>query len=226
MRVQKGDVISISVTKGLKVAYADVTFVSDSGRVYFKPRNNLTFVVYQSTNIENTLYAGQVYSTDEFNKGIFTGAWRNILSLSLCTTAKAKVVPEETEDNLEVQTLKVEDLPSHDYGTARFTTKEDSNGEASVVVDKAQDFFKAFSSGSQHHHYFNPQTKLNSMLASKCRDAKKLAEEVYEASCSASEVVEENQFEMAIRTMMKAGLTPHQIAEEIQRQFYNAMVKE
>lgn len=64
------------------------------------------------------------------------------------------------------------------------------------------------------------------MLTSKCEEAKKLAEEVYEASCSASEVIEENQFEKVIRTMMKAGLTPHQIAEEIQRQFYNAMVNE
>lgn len=223
MKVQTGDVIAIRVLHGLATkhdtVYADVTFVSDNGRVYFKPRANMRFLVDRRAKVENGIYAGQVYSTDEFDKGIFTGTWRGILTLGLCTSMKA-------EEAKEAPNINAEDLPKHDYGTARFTTKADANGAASVVVDKANDFFKAFSSGSQHHHYFKPQTKLGSMLTSKCEDAKKLAEEVYEASCSASEVVEGNQFERAIRTMMKAGITPHQIAEEIQRQFYNAMVNE
>lgn len=225
MKVQKGDVIIIHVANtsrfsiiGADKVLADVTFVSDAGRVYFKPRANMKFMV---NNIEQRIYAGRVYSTDDFYRGMFTGAWKDALMLTWSVVQDNKI-----EDSKEAPTINAEDLPKHDYGTARFTTKADANGEASVVVDKAKDFFKAFSSGSQHHHYFNPQTKLDSMLTSKCEDAKKLAEEVYEASCSASEVVEENQFEKVIRTMMKAGLTPYQIAEEIQRQFYNAMVNE
>lgn len=228
MKVQKGDVITINVANtsrfsiaGADTVYADVTFVSDTGRVYFKPRANMKFMV---NNVEQRIYAGQVYSTDDFHRGMFTGTWKDALMLRLSVVQDNK--SEISKETCEEPVLKAEDPPKHDYGTARFTTKADANGAASVVVDKANDFFKAFSSGSQHHHYFNPQTKLDSMLTSKCEDAKKLAEEVYEASCSASEVVEENQFERVIRTMMKAGLTPYQIAEEIQRQFYNAMVNE
>ncbi|QBP33054.1 hypothetical protein CHB7_gp102 [Enterobacteria phage CHB7] len=228
MKVQKGDVIIIHVTNrhrfaiaGADTVHADVTFVSDTGRVYFKPRANMKFMV---NNVEQRIYAGQVYSTDDFHRGMFTGAWKDALMLNLSVVQDKKI--EDSKDTGKAATLSVEDIPKHDYGAARFTTKADDNDEASVVVDKAKDFFKTFSSGSQHHHYFNPQTKLNSMLKSKCEDAKKLAEEVYEASCAASEVVEENQFERVIRIMMKAGLTPYQIAEEIQRQFYNAMVKE
>lgn len=191
-----------------------VTQVSDKGVVYFRPLKTLPFELYpdstsQQTNVQ--LVAGLLYPTNDINNLVFTGRYKDLLGIA---------IPAQNDE------LKVEELPKHDYGTARFTTKADANGAASVVVDKAQDFFKAFSSGSQHHHYFKPQTKLDSMLTSKCEDAKKLAEEVYEASCAASEVVEENQFERVIRIMMKAGLTPHQIAEEIQRQFYNAMVNE
>lgn len=223
MKVQKGDVIAIralhGLAKGHDTIYADVTYIAENGRVYFRPRANMRFMLSHHTKVENSIIAGKVYTTDEFDKGAFTGAWKGILVLGLCTSVKS-------EESKESPVINAEDLPKHDYGTARFTTKADSNGAASVVVDKAQDFFKVFSSGSQHHHYFKPQTKLDSMLTSKCEEAKKLAEEVYEASCSASEVVEENQFERVIRIMMKAGLTPHQIAEEIQRQFYNAMVNE
>lgn len=222
MKVQKGDVIFIRVLNGLakvhNTIYADVTYISEDGRVYFRPRANMRFRLSHHTKVENSIIAGQVYTTDEFDKGVFTGAWKGILVLGLCTSVKV-------EESKEAPVISAEDLPKHDYGTALFTTKADANGEDSVVVDKSQDFFKAFSSG-QHHHYFNPQTKLGSMLTSKCEDAKKLAEEVYEASCSASEVVEGNQFERVIRIMIKAGLTPYQIAEEIQRQFYNAMVNE
>lgn len=191
-----------------------VTQVSDKGVVYFRPLKTLPFELYPDITTHKTtvqLVAGLLYSTNGINNLVFTGRYKDLLGIA---------IPAKNDE------LKAEELPKHDYGTARFTTKADANGEASVVVDKDQDFFKAFSSDSQHHHYFKPQTKLDSTLTSKCRDAKKLAEEVYEASCAASEVVEENQFEKVIRTMMKAGLTPHQIAEEIQRQFYNAMVKE
>lgn len=191
-----------------------VTQVSNKGVVYFRPLKTLPFELYPDRATQQTtvqLVAGLLYSTNDINNLVFTGRYKDLLGIA---------IPTQNDE------LKVEELPKHDYGTARFTTKADANGEDSLVVDKAQDFFKAFSSVSQHHHYFKPQTKLGSMLTSKCEDAKKLAEEVYEASCSASEVVEENQFERAIRTMMKAGLTPHQIAEEIQRQFYNAMVNE
>ncbi|WQM78921.1 hypothetical protein [Salmonella phage PC79-13] len=230
MKVQKGDVIAICVLHGLATkhdtVYADVTFVSGNGRVYFKPRANMRFLVDRRGKVENGIYAGQVYSTDEFGKGIFTGTWRGILTLGLCTSMKSEEAEEVCEETFEAPVINAEDLPKHDYGAARFTTKLDANGAASVVVDKAQDFFKAFSSSNQHHHHFNPQTKLDSVLTSKCEDAKKLAKEVYEASFTASEVIEENQFEKVIRTMMKAGLTPYQIAEEIQRQFYNAMVNE
>lgn len=230
MKVQKGDVIAIRVIHGLATkhdtVYADVTFVSGNGRVYFKPRANMRFLVDRRGKVENGIYAGQVYSTDEFGKGIFTGTWRGILTLGLCTSMKSEEAEEVCEETFEAPIINAEDLPKHAYGAARFTTKADANGVASVVVDKAQDFFKAFSSSNQHHHHFNPQTKLGSVLTSKCEDAKKLAKEVYEASFTASEVIEENQFEKVIRTMMKAGLTPYQIAEEIQRQFYNAMVNE
>lgn len=191
-----------------------VSQVSDKGVVYFRPLKTLTFELYPDSTSQQTtvqLVAGLLYSTSDINNLVFTGRYKDLLGIA---------IPSKNDE------LKAEDLPKHDYGTARFTTKADANGEASGVVDKAKDFFKAFSSGSQHHHYFNPQTKLASMLTSKCEDAKKLAEEAYEASCAASEVVEENQFERVIRIMMKAGLTPHQIAEEIQRQFYNAMVNE
>ena len=215
MKVQKGDIVSIRVLNGFEkvhdTVYADVTFVSDTGRVYFKPRANMAFMISHSVQIENKIYTGQVYSTDEFDKGVFTGAWRNILSLSLCTSSVEQ---------------KTNELPKHDYGTARFTTKADVNGEASVVVDKANDFFKAFSSGSKHHHYLTPQTKLDSTLTSKCEEAVKSAEELREAAFVTERVVKHGDIEYTVRMMLKAGLTPYQIAEEIQRQLYNAMVNE
>ncbi|ALH47142.1 hypothetical protein [Escherichia phage SUSP2] len=228
MKVQKGDVITINVANtsrfsiaGADTVYADVTFVSDTGRVYFKPIANMTFMV---NNVEQRIYAGQVYSTDDFHRGMFTGTWKDALMLSLSVVQDNK--SEISKDTCEAPALKAEDLPKHDYGTARFTTKADANGAASVVVDKAQDFFKAFSSGSQHHHYFTPQTKLDSMLTSKCEEAVKSAEEVREAAFITERVVKHGDIEYTVRMMIKAGLTPYQIAEEIQRQFYNAMVNE
>lgn len=213
-KVKASDTIVIYVKSNpSRRVNALVTQVSDKGVVYFRPLKTLPFELYPDSTSQQTtvqLVAGLLYSTNDINNLVFTGRYKDLLGIA---------IPAKNDE------LKAEDLPKHGYGTARFTTKADANGEASVVVDKAQDFFKAFSSG-QHHHYFTPQTKLDSMLTSKCEDAKKLAEEVYEASCAASEVVEENQFERVIRTMMKAGLTPHQIAEEVQRQFYNAMVNE
>lgn len=223
MKVQKGDVIAIralhGLAKGHDTIYADVTYIAENGRVYFMPRANMRFMLSHHTKVENSIIAGKVYTTDEFDKGAFTGAWKGILALGLCTSMKA-------EESKEAPVINAEDLPKHDYGTARFTTKADANGEASVVVDKAQDFFKAFSSGIHHHHYFNPQTKLDSMLTSKCEEAVKDAEEVREAAFITERVVKHGDIEYTVRMMLKAGLTPYQIAEDIQRQFYNAMVNE
>ncbi|AZV01508.1 hypothetical protein vBSflM004_119 [Shigella phage vB_SflM_004] len=64
------------------------------------------------------------------------------------------------------------------------------------------------------------------MLTSTCEDAKKNVEELKEAISVTDHVVNKNDIEYTVRMMLKAGFTPYQIAEEIQRQFYNAMVKE
>ena len=108
----------------------------------------------------------------------------------------------------------------------RYTSKLDENGHTSSVVDGANEFFKAFTSGCHHHHFVPPQTKLSSTLTGFCEDAKKKAEEFKEAAFIADRVVNHGDIEYTVRMMLKAGLAPHQIAEEIQRQFYNAMVNE
>lgn len=119
-------------------------------------------------------------------------------------------------------TLKLQDLPEHEY---QYTTEE--VGHQTHVVDNAEEYFKQFCNPNPHHHnLIPPQKKFNSMLTSTCEDAKKNVEELKEAVYTTHEVVNNNYIEQTVRTMVKAGLSPYQIAEEIQRQFYNAMVKE
>ena len=118
--------------------------------------------------------------------------------------------------------MKLQDLPEHEN---RYTTEE--VGQQTHVVANVGDYFKHFCDAKPHHHMLiPPQKKFNSMLTSTCEDAKKNVEELKEAVYTTHEVVNNNYIEQTVRTMVKAGLSPYQIAEEIQRQFYNAMVKE
>lgn len=198
-----------------------VTYISTSGVVYFRPLKTLHFKAYPNTTFgtEAHLWADNVYSTSDIENLVFTGSFKDLLGIAL----------QESDEEATFEaapTLKLSELPSHDCGEVRYTTEEVIAGGESRVVDHVGEFFKAFTSNSQHHHWLPPHKKFPSLLTGACGDAKKKAEEFYDAAHAASEVVEENQFERVVRVMLKAGLTPHQIAEEIQRQFYNAMVTE
>ena len=198
-----------------------VTYISTSGVVYFRPLKTLHFKVYPNTTLgtEAHLWAGNVYSTSDIENLVFTGSFKDLLGIAL----------QESDEEATFEaapTLKLSELPSHDYGEARYTTEEVIAGGESRVVDRVGEFFKAFSSNSQHHHFMNPSKKLDTTLTSFCEDAKKKSEDFKEAVFIADRVINHGDIEYTVRMMLKAGLTPHQITEEIQRQFYNAMVTE
>lgn len=224
---QVGDKFTISVSFGNRYnnqesVEAEITYVAESGRVFFKPLKKLLFVDYTHRPEGNVsvLHKGIVYSTDDFASGELSGCYKSMLFIT-----KHEVTPKiRTIDvTIEAPTLRLEDIPKHDNA---YTSKLDANGFTSSVVNTAGEFFKAFASGPHHHHFMNPQSKLNTTLTIVCEDAKKKAEEFREATLITDRVVNHGDIEYTVRMMLKAGLTPHQIAEEIQRQFYNAMVKE
>lgn len=226
-----GDKIIIQVSlgnryNGQESTQAEITHVAESGRIFFRPLKKLMFKDYRH-NPQGTLgvlHAGIIYSTDEYSSGQFTGHFKDILFIrheESQTTPKIRSVDVTIEPTHNI--LQIEDLPKHEN---RYTSELNSVGGDSRVVDHVGEFFKALTSNNPHHHCMPPHKKFSSLLTGTCEDAKKKAEEFYDSAHAASEVVEENQFERVVRMMLKAGLTPYQIAEEIQRQFYNAMVNE
>lgn len=239
-KVKESDTIFIYVKENpLRRTKATVTHVSDSGVVYFRPVKNMHFKLYpDSPNpLEGHLWAGKIYSTADIDNLVFTGSFKNLLGIALADTGiikdedyeeaekatfEASPTLKKVDVNLEAPTMKLQDLPEHEY---QYTTED--VGHQTHVVDNAEEYFKQFCNPNPHHHnLIPPQKKFNSMLTSTCEDAKKNVEELKEAVYTTHEVVNNNYIEQTVRTMVKAGLSPYQIAEEIQRQFYNAMVKE
>lgn len=239
-KVKESDTIFIYVKENpLRRVAATVTHVSDSGVVYFRPLKNIHFKLYPDSPelIEGSLWAGKVYSTADIDNLVFTGSFKNLLGIALADTGivkdedyeeaekatfEASPTLKKVDVNLEAPTMKLQDLPEHEN---RYTTEE--VGQQTHVVANVGDYFKHFCDAKPHHHMLiPPQKKFNSMLTSTCEDAKKNVEELKEAVYTTHEVVNNNYIEQTVRTMVKAGLSPYQIAEEIQRQFYNAMVKE
>lgn len=239
-KVKESDTIYIYVKENpLRRTKATVTHVSDSGVVYFRPVKNMHFKLYpDSPNpLEGHLWAGKIYSTADIENLVFTGSFKNLLGIALADTGivkdedyeeaekatfEASPTLRKVDVNLEAPTMSLQDLPEHE---AQYTTKE--VGHQTHVVDNAGEYFKHFCDGNQHHHILTqPQKKFNSMLTSTCEDAKKNVEELKEAIYVTDRVVNKNGIEYTVRMMLRAGLSPYQIAEEIQRQFYNAMVKE
>ncbi|UHS65400.1 hypothetical protein HP1_08 [Citrobacter phage vB_CbrM_HP1] len=239
-KVKESDTIFIYVKDNpLRRVAATVTHVSDSGVVYFRPLKNLRFKTqpYLQDSPERSLWAGKIYSTADIENLVFTGNFKDLLGIALPDTGivkdedyeeaekatfEASPTLKKVDVNLEAPTMRLEDLPEHE---PRYTTKE--VGQQTHVVDNAGEYFKQFCNPNPHHHnLIPPQKKFNSMLTSTCEDAKKNVEELKEAIYTTHEVVNNNYIEQTVRTMIKAGLSPYQIAEEIQRQFYNAMVEE
>lgn len=220
-----GDKITIQVSFGNRFeaqesVEAVITYVADSGRVFFKPLKQLLFVDYKHhpEGIVCGLHKDTVYSTDDFRSGELTGRFKEMLFISKHTFPTK---PRKVDVALDAPTMKLEDIPKHEMS---YTSKLDENGHTSSVVDGTNEFFKAFASGT--HHCIPPHIKINSLLTGFCEDAKKKAEEFKEAVLITDRVVSHGDIEYTVRMMLKAGLSPHQIAEEIQRQFYNAMVEE
>ena len=238
-KTKAGDKITIYVKDNpMRRTQALVTYVSASGVVYFRPLKTMHFKLYPDTTLgtEAHLWAGNIYSTSDIENLVFTGSFKDLLGIALQESeekATFEASPTLNSDEplklrkvnvaLDAPTMKLEDIPKHEM---RYTSKLDENGHTSSVVDGANEFFKAFTSGCHHHHFVLPQTKLSSTLTGFCEDAKKKAEEFKEAAFIADRVVNHGDIEYTVRMMLKAGLAPHQIAEEIQRQFYNAMVNE
>lgn len=226
-----GDKITIQVSLGNRYngqdsTQAEITHVAESGRIFFRPLKKLMFKDYRH-NPQGTLgvlHAGIIYSTDEYSSGQFTGQFKDILFIrheESQTTPKIRSVDVTIEPTHKI--LQIEDLPKHEN---RYTTELNTKSGDSRVVDRVGEFFKAFTSNNPHHHWLPPHKKFSSLLTGACEDAKKKAEEFKEAAFIADRVVNHGDIEYTVRMMLKAGLTPHQIAEEIQRQFYNAMVNE
>jgi hypothetical protein len=247
-KVKESDTIFIYVKENpLRRVAATVTHVSDSGVVYFRPLKNIHFKLYpDSQNLaEGHLWAGKVYSTADIENLVFTGSFRDLLGIALVDTGivkdedyeesekatfeatptlKKEVTPKvrAIDVTIEAPTHRLADLPEQE---SRYTTKE--VGHQTLVVDNVRDYFKYFCDANPHSHaWTTPQKKFDSMLTSTCEDAKKNVEELKEAISVTDHVVNKNDIEYTVRMMLKAGFTPYQIAEEIQRQFYNAMVKE
>ncbi|QFR58557.1 hypothetical protein AC3HA14_0960 [Escherichia phage vB_EcoM_3HA14] len=245
VKVKETDTIYIYVKASpAQRTKAFVTYVSDSGVVYFRPMKTLHFKIYPATSLgpEAHLWAGKVYSTTDIENLTFTGSFRKILGISLqdtvvgdeeesekatfeaTPTMKKEATPKvRTADvTIEAPTHRLDDLPEQE---SRYQTKED--GHQTLVVDNVRDYFKYFCDANPHSHaWTTPQKKFDSVLTSTCEDAKKNVEELKEAISVTDHVVNKNGIEYTVRMMLKAGFTPYQIAEEIQRQFYNAMVKE
>lgn len=232
-----GDKITIYVKENpMRRTKALVTYVSSSGVVYFRPLKTMHFKLYPDTTLgtEAHLWAGNIYSTSDIENLVFTGSFKDLLGIALQeseeeATFEASPTLKSEEPlklrkvnvSLDAPTMKLEDLPKHDN---TYTPKLDENGHTSSVVDGTNEFFKAFASGT--HHCIPPHIKINSLLTGFCEDAKKKAEEFKEAVFITDRVVSHGDIEYTVRMMLKAGLSPHQIAKEIQRQFYNAMVEE
>lgn len=244
-KVNESDTIYIYVKANpFQRVKATVTHVSSSGVVYFRPIKNLHFELYPDlpTLVEGHLWAGKIYSTADIDNLVFTGSFKDLLGIALVDTEiaegdepekatfeatptmKKEATPKvRTIDvTIEAPTHRLADLPEQE---SRYQTEED--GHQTLVVDNARDYFKYFCDANPHSHaWTTPQKKFNSMLTSACEDAKKNVEELKEAISVTDHVVNKNDIEYTVRMMLKAGFTPYQIAEEIQRQFYNAMVKE
>ncbi|AKU44051.1 hypothetical protein CPT_Michonne102 [Citrobacter phage Michonne] len=236
-KVKESDKIYIYVKANpFQRVKATVTHVSSSGVVYFRPVKNLHFKLYPdlTNTLEGHLWAGKIYSTADIDNLVFTGSFKDLLGIALIDTAisddeesekatfEASPTLRKVNVNLEAPTMLLVDLPEHEN---RYTTEE--AGQQTHVVDNVKEYFKHFCDANTHRHMLiSPQKKFNSMLTSTCEDAKKNVEELKEAVYTTHEVVNNNYIEQTVRTMVKAGLSPYQIAEEIQRQFYNAMVKE
>lgn len=244
-KVKETDTIYIYVKANpFQRVKATVTHVSSSGVVYFRPIKNLHFELYPDlpTLVEGHLWAGKIYSTADIDNLVFTGSFKDLLGIALVDTEiaigdepkkatfeatptmKKEVTPKvRTIDvTIEAPTHRLADLPEQE---SQYQTKED--GHQTLVVDNVRDYFKYFCDANPHSHaWTTPQKKFDSVLTNACEDAKKKAEELKEAISVTDHVVNKNDIEYTVRMMLKAGLTPYQIAEEIQRQFYNAMVKE
>lgn len=244
-KVKESDTIYIYVKANpFRRVKSTVTHVSSSGVVYFRPIKNLHFELYPDTPYleEGSLWAGKIYSTADIDNLVFTGSFKDLLGIALVDTTIAeddeseKATFEATptmkkETTPKVKTAEVTtDTPAHSFTDlpeheTRYTTKE--VGHQTLVVDNVRDYFKYFCDANPHSHaWTSPQKGFDSVLTSTCEDAKKNVEELKEAINITDHVVNKNDIEYTVRMMLKAGLTPYQIAEEIQRQFYNAMVTE
>ncbi|ALA06915.1 hypothetical protein FDI02_gp041 [Citrobacter phage Mordin] len=247
-KVKESDKIYIYVKANpFQRVKATVTHVSSSGVVYFRPIKNLHFKLYpDSPNlVEGHLWAGKIYSTADIDNLVFTGSFKDLLGIALSDTNSIKVEESEESEKAtfeatptmkkeatpKVRTIDVTiEAPVHSFAKlpeheSRFTTEE--AGQQTHVVDNVKEYFKYFCDANPHSHMLtSPQKKFDSMLTNACEDAKKKAEEFKEATFIADRVVNHGDIEYTVRMMLKAGLTPYQIAEEIQRQFYNAMVEE
>ncbi|AZV01507.1 hypothetical protein vBSflM004_118 [Shigella phage vB_SflM_004] len=84
---------------------AFVTYVSDSGVVYFRPVKNMHFKLYpDSPNpLEGHLWAGKIYSTADIENLTFTGSFRKILGIALADTG---IVKDEDAQNTEKVTFE------------------------------------------------------------------------------------------------------------------------
>ncbi|WBF81330.1 hypothetical protein HNDCFFNB_00008 [Citrobacter phage BSwM KMM2] len=244
-KVKETDTIYIYVKANpFQRVKATVTHVSSSGVVYFRPIKNLHFELYPDlpTLVEGHLWAGKIYSTADIDNLVFTGSFKDLLGIALVDTEiaegdepekatfeatptmKKEVTPKvRTIDvTIEAPTHRLADVPEQE---SRYQTKED--GHQTLVVDNVRDYFKYFCDSNPHSHaWATPQKKFDSVLTNACEDAKKNVEDLKEAISVTDHVVNKNDIEYTVRMMLKAGFTPYQIAEEIQRQFYNAMVKE